>query len=226
MMVRQIAGAPGQLHRFDAVAERGIIGRGQQPRQIVQENGRVGITTQRKPVLVHGLADSSLLIKRHRNPVVTFGKVGLNPQQLVQLRDALIHFPGFQQRVTHAEIGRSVACGHRECVPPDGFAGPPVTQLQAGNHKARGQRDRGRNRQPRSRVTPPPGQAFPGPNDHDKQPDERNVRITIRQRLHPHLHQADHRDQRAQEPQPPDGQDRTAPRPPQHRERDGGQQCA
>ena len=57
------------------------------------------------------------------------------------------------------------------------------------------------------------------PRDHDEQPDQRQVGVALRHRLLPDLNDADHRDEHAEEPEPPDRQIAMPPPEPDDRRR-------
>jgi hypothetical protein len=126
-----------------------------------------------------------------------------------------------------------VRVGHRQRVREQRHRVVPQLDLRARAHHAQRERERGQaGREPR-REPSARARALHELGDRERRdqrdPDERQVGVAIREGLHAHLHDAERRHQEADEPEPADDPPRPPPRLPQregadrddHERRDG-----
>ena len=139
------------------------------------------------------------------------------------LRSALSVQGHAQKRVGYRIIGR-----RRDGMAEKGDGVFPIAELDGSERHAGGQCQCACRAQNQAPARPALRQISDAPGQHDENSDRGQVGVAVGHGLRAHLHQPDHRDERAQEPEPAHHQVRTPPGLHDNRKRDGREQrrCA
>src|SRR5438309_7922193 len=95
-----------------------------------------------------------------------------------------------------------IVFSHLDSVLKKGYAVFPITDLTAGEQRTTQRNERACGPKSHSLITPFREQLTHAPSEHNQDPDQRHVRVTVRHGLNAHLNQSDCRNQCAKKPKP------------------------
>ena len=181
------------------------------------------VECQRSLVFGGRLVQSLLRLQGDAQIVMGPPRVGFDLDGLTQVRERLIELMLLRQLVAQEIMGHKVVVSHREHVSVKRNAVAPIADLKPGN----GRRDGHRQGRQRGHEVPAcessRHERGDQPRDRDVYPQQGQIGVAVGHLLPAHLHQADHRNQRAQIPKPPQ-EEVGSPSPVDDREhRHGGQ---
>ena len=134
--------------------------------------------------------------------VLRLDPVGADGQRLQIVRHRVRIISLSRERLGEVILGQDVILRNRRRAAEQRHAVAPVSQLHR-RCEQQEQQDCGCGRSKKKTWPRPFRPAFrKAPRRHDKNANQRNIGVAIRHELEPNLHQADHRHQRSQKPEP------------------------
>ena len=157
--------------------------------------------------------------QRFAQIILRFRIPGAQPDRLLEVRQRVRATASTTQRCPQIIVRDVIPIGHSQRVGKKGHAVAPCRGLDERSPAHRTSPHGDRRSQPAMLFH----QRRKPPRQSDREADERDICVTVGSRLQPDLHQSDHRNQRAQIPQPSHRDGRTAQR--DDRDRDQNQHC-
>ncbi len=181
--------------------------------------GIVRVNPKRLPELQYGLIRPSGLFQGVAEVEVCAHVSRIGIESLSVLLDRLVILPLLRQRQPVVAVREGAAGSDLDHAPEQRVVALPVPNLRGRDCGKREQDGRGDHRKAAShrrlygrRTAGPRQKVRHAPGNHDPQPDHRDVHVPVGHRLLADLHEAYHRDERDDVPEPADDQVRPRPR--------------